>query len=557
MEEADVVLWVGGERFPCHRSVLEKASPYFRAMFASDMMERRAEEIVIRDVEPDVFRILIDLVYERKAEVDADNVVSLTRTSDLLQFEEVRGKCCEFLSNNLDASNCVSLLILADYLSLNDLLRRVRSFLLGQFSLVDKENELSRLPLPLLSQLLSDDRLNCADETEAFQTIILWTRRNGSDHLVHLLSLLRFKSLSPDEMADIRSRRSIRDDSRARDFLLLVEEAAGGKSSRPDDRREIWRKAVLAADSPPRRNVLPLVSGGWISGSEETEEEDSSADGRREWRRRREVAGAPRLLIWTGGEFRELNRPFGDHGSKSRKHFFDGNAPVYGYVSCVVDNDLYCFGGEHVIGSGHWNKTIWKCDLRDGTWREVGNVENPRRHCPIAVLDKRVYLVGGYGKFRKRLTTVECYDTRTGSWQTKADLPAPVHSSPAVAFDGRIYVFSVPVYCYVPATDEWKEASLRTENGFSAAFVFKNRPYAVTRGDRAALLRLTLPDSEWHREFVFPTRVDCGCLCHNYFYGFNDNTVVVYDVTRRTCQTKQINGRLRSEMCSSLPNFIN
>ncbi|XP_067139499.1 kelch-like protein 30 isoform X2 [Centruroides vittatus] len=405
MEEADVVLWVGGERFPCHRSVLEKASPYFRAMFASDMMERWAEEIVIGDVEPDVFRILIDLVYERKTEVDGDNVVSLTRTSDFLQFEEVRGKCCDFLSDNLDASNCVSLLILADYLNLNDLLGRVRSFLLGRFSLVDKENELSRLPLPLLSQLLSDDRLNCADETEAFQTIILWTQRNGSDHLVHLLSLLRFKSLSPDEMADIRSRPLIRDNFQARDFLLLVEEAAGGKSFHPDDCREIWQKAVLAADSPPRRNVLPLVLGEWISGSEE---EDSFT----EWRRR-ELSGEPCLFIWIGSEFRELNRPFSGRSSKSRKHFYNGKAPVYGYVACVVDNDLYCFGGEHMIGSGHWNRTIWRCDLRDGTWREVGNMENPRRHCPVAVLDKRVYLMGGYGKYRKRLTTVECYDTRT------------------------------------------------------------------------------------------------------------------------------------------------
>eukprot|EP00058_Branchiostoma_floridae_P025654 XP_002611144.1 hypothetical protein BRAFLDRAFT_88457 [Branchiostoma floridae] len=43
----DVVLEVEGRRFPCHRLVLSAASPYFRAMFTSDMAESRQMTVVL------------------------------------------------------------------------------------------------------------------------------------------------------------------------------------------------------------------------------------------------------------------------------------------------------------------------------------------------------------------------------------------------------------------------------------------------------------------------------------------------------------------------------
>eukprot|EP00058_Branchiostoma_floridae_P011046 XP_002596534.1 hypothetical protein BRAFLDRAFT_96424 [Branchiostoma floridae] len=44
----DVVLEVEGQRFPCHRLVLSAASPYFRAMFTSDMAESRQKTVVLQ-----------------------------------------------------------------------------------------------------------------------------------------------------------------------------------------------------------------------------------------------------------------------------------------------------------------------------------------------------------------------------------------------------------------------------------------------------------------------------------------------------------------------------
>ncbi|XP_078666791.1 kelch repeat and BTB domain-containing protein 8-like isoform X3 [Branchiostoma floridae x Branchiostoma belcheri] len=44
----DVVLEVEGRRFPCHRLVLSAASPYFRAMFTSDMAESRQQTVVLK-----------------------------------------------------------------------------------------------------------------------------------------------------------------------------------------------------------------------------------------------------------------------------------------------------------------------------------------------------------------------------------------------------------------------------------------------------------------------------------------------------------------------------
>eukprot|EP00058_Branchiostoma_floridae_P004015 XP_002589503.1 hypothetical protein BRAFLDRAFT_88362 [Branchiostoma floridae] len=45
----DVVLEVEDRRFPCHRLVLSAASPYFRAMFTSDMAESQQETVVLQN----------------------------------------------------------------------------------------------------------------------------------------------------------------------------------------------------------------------------------------------------------------------------------------------------------------------------------------------------------------------------------------------------------------------------------------------------------------------------------------------------------------------------
>ena len=52
--------------FQAHRIVLSSCSPYFRAMFTSDLAESRQEKIILYDVDPGAVESLIDYAYTNK-----------------------------------------------------------------------------------------------------------------------------------------------------------------------------------------------------------------------------------------------------------------------------------------------------------------------------------------------------------------------------------------------------------------------------------------------------------------------------------------------------------
>lgn len=56
-EFSDVVFNVAGERFNAHKLVLSARSPKFEAEFL-DRMEERDEEVVVRDIDPKVFKVM-------------------------------------------------------------------------------------------------------------------------------------------------------------------------------------------------------------------------------------------------------------------------------------------------------------------------------------------------------------------------------------------------------------------------------------------------------------------------------------------------------------------
>ena len=59
--------------------------------------------------------------------------------------------------------------------------------------------------------------------------------------------------------------------------------------------------------------------------------------------------------------------------------------------------------------------TIEKYDLRTNTWTQVANMNGRRLQFGVAVLDNKLFIVGGRDGL-KTLNTVECYDPRKKTW---------------------------------------------------------------------------------------------------------------------------------------------
>ena len=76
----------------------------------------------------------------------------------------------------------------------------------------------------------------------------------------------------------------------------------------------------------------------------------------------------------------------------------------------MVGDDIYVIGGFH--GDNHYHKNCRKYNLYSKTWSHVTPMNVERCYVSTAVVDDKIYAVGGYnGRFR--LNTAEVLNLKT------------------------------------------------------------------------------------------------------------------------------------------------
>lgn len=75
---------------------------------------------------------------------------------------------------------------------------------------------------------------------------------------------------------------------------------------------------------------------------------------------------------------------------------------------------VYVCGGEATLGRNAWLNTVWCLNTLHGTWHEAGQLTQPRRHHGICSHNTSLFLIGGIGRYRVRLQSVESFNTLTG-----------------------------------------------------------------------------------------------------------------------------------------------
>ncbi|KAG3282027.1 kelch like family member 21, transcript variant X1 [Ictidomys tridecemlineatus] len=406
----------GGRDFPAHRAVLAAASPYFRAMFAGQLRESRAERVRLHGVPPDMLQLLLDFSYTGRVAVSGDNAEPLLRAADLLQFPAVKEACGTFLQQQLDLANCLDMQDFAEAFSCAGLASAAQRFILRHVGELGAE-QLERLPLARLLRYLRDDGLCVPKEEAAYQLALRWVRADPPRRAAHWPQLLeavrlpfvrRFYLLAHVEAEPLVAR--------CPPCLRLLREARDFQAARYDRHDRGPCPRMRPRPSTGLAEILVLVGGC-----------DQDCD---------ELVTVDCYNPQTG-QWRYLAE-FPDH--------LGG-----GYSIVALGNDIYVTGGSD--GSRLYD-CVWRYNSSVNEWTEVAPMLKAREYHSSSVLDGLLYVVAA--------DSTERYDHTTDSWEALQPMTYPMDNCSTTACRGRLYAIgslagkeTMVMQCYHPDTDLW------------------------------------------------------------------------------------------------------
>ncbi|KAF2359989.1 BTB/Kelch-associated [Trinorchestia longiramus] len=474
-ELCDVSLCVEDTTFPCHRVVLAAFSPYFRAMFVGRLCESEQRQVNISGVEAHVMELLLDFAYTASITINTSNVQSLLSGAHLLTVVGVVTACCRFLEHQLEPSNALGILQLADTLQCDDLKAAAQTFVNSEFDRVLRESEeLLDQSVSSLVAVLSSPSLCVGREEDVFTAVMRWMHHDHprrAPHLHKVLQWVRLCQVSPYFLVDVvEAEPAVRSSAECR---VLVEEARLYHLL-PDRRQHYHSKSTQPRPRPTRTTTMGLVA---VCG------EDPS------------------------GVYQDV-------------HFFDPSLqnwiiltnvpePLHGMSACVLG------GGQSLLVSGSGVSRLWrnltnfvfyKFDAMLEHWMQLQPMNTPRYKPVTVCLNGNIYCVGGHGALDRDpldlhgrpLNTSEFYDVTSNVWSSAAPLPVPVLHPAAATLFGRLYlcggmaeaedeledtaVMHDLVQVYNPHDDSWRScARLLLPRSAAAAAVLDGKLY-VTGG---------------------------------------------------------------------------
>lgn len=443
----DVTLVVGQKEIEAHRIVLSSCSPYFRAMFTSDLAESRQEKVQLYDVDPDAIQNLIDYAYTNKITICEENVQALLPAARMLQLDYVVEQCGAFLEEHLSTNNCLGFYLFADKHNCEQLLNTSRLFIQRNFeSVVAKGEEFLQLQPPHIIEFLSMDKLNVNNEQTVFEAVMNWYHHAEGAREEHLAEVLRFVKLPllpssyllnnvHEELTDIQ-------DLKVKDLLIQ----AMKYHMLPVHRASMQRFGTLPRHKPDQVETM-LAIGGGSQFTTHCECECYSLS-EEKWyrvapmgtpRARAGVVAVNGLVYSTGG--------YDGAGHLRTMERYNPGVDKWEPLpsmsvrrSCVgvaeLDGVMYALGG---YDGACCLDNMEKYDPLMEIWVSAAAMTTKRRYVRAVTCDKQIYAVGGFDG-NSHLNTVEMYHPERDKWYSINKMASQRSGAGVISLERSLYV---------------------------------------------------------------------------------------------------------------------
>ncbi|XP_077286521.1 BTB/POZ domain-containing protein 2-like [Arctopsyche grandis] len=210
-EWSDCSFRVGSETIRAHKLILAISSPVFKVMLYGPLAERK--EIVISDIEPHIFQLLLDFIYKDKVYIDSlENSCGLLYAAKKYMLPYLIKICLKYIENSLSIHNVLTILNFAEWIQEDSLVIRCIDLICKHTDVVfTLANE--HISGSCLRKILQRESLNVS-EKDLIDIAVQWAHDECLKQDLSLcdenkrmlllksdnLNLLRFFTLSIDDM---------------------------------------------------------------------------------------------------------------------------------------------------------------------------------------------------------------------------------------------------------------------------------------------------------------------------------------------------------------------
>ena len=104
------------------------------------------------------------------------------------------------------------------------------------------------------------------------------------------------------------------------------------------------------------------------------------------------------------------------------------------HAAAVVNGKIYVMGGAGVD-----NRPVASVQVYDPATAARADMPTPRALFGASAVRGTIYAVGGTTRGPDKLAVVEAYDTATDTWSRRADMPTPRNALSTAVVDGKVY----------------------------------------------------------------------------------------------------------------------
>lgn len=491
----DVVFEVEGQHFPCHKIVLSAVSAFFKTMFTTPLRNPDEKVIKLDFLNGTNFTLLLDYFYSGKNILNKENACTMLEIANYTQIDILQDTCTRYLIKGLNMENCITVWHLGKKLCLQNLIDETVSYVRKTFDKLIHNESLLEATADDIEKILTSPVSKLPTEDNITEFLLTWLKHNFEqdmeDEKTRVYRFLRLPLCSGEYLISLKlNHKTIFKDE---EFVALHERAIE-YHLQPARASNLLSMETEQRPASEYENILVIFTRG--------SEVFAYSFCLERWFR---ITKPPNLL---GINFdvclsnASTMYVSGGSSSSSTLSKYDGNNNswttntmpffIHRHAMTTVNNYLYLLGGKtkqdallnDIEQVERARYAIRRYDPSQDNWCVVGNLSIALLDASSAVMNSKIYLVGGVypnesGKMVEN-RSVYVYDIHTDICSEIELRGFHFLRSELFAFPYNSFLFMLDYSgrngkMYLNQQTFEKGQTIKKEGGIDMAHLFKNK----------------------------------------------------------------------------------